>query len=106
MLLPDGTHTISVFIDSGADENFMDTGLATQLGLTCTPLPAPAPARALDGHVLDTVTHRTEPVPLLISGNHHETVSFHVISAPQIPLILGYPWLKRHNPHEIGRAHV
>ncbi len=93
------THIVTVFIDSGADANFMDDALATQLGIKREPLPKPVPASALDGRLLCSVTHRTVPVHLGMSGNHQETLSFHLIHAPCIPVILGYPWLKLHNPH-------
>ncbi|KAI3364481.1 hypothetical protein L3Q82_010834 [Scortum barcoo] len=56
-------------------------------------------ASALDGHLLGTVTHQTEPIHMLLSGNHHETIQFHILHSPRLPLILGYPWLRRHNPH-------
>ncbi|KAI3361597.1 hypothetical protein L3Q82_013737 [Scortum barcoo] len=36
---------------------------------------------------------------MLLSGNHHETIQFHILHSPRLPLILGYPWLRRHNPH-------
>ncbi len=93
------THVVTVFIDSGADANFMDDTLAAQLGIKWEPLPKPVPASALDGRLLCSVTHRTVPVHLGMSGNHQETLSFHLIHAPCIPVILGYPWLKLHNPH-------
>ncbi|KAI3371485.1 hypothetical protein L3Q82_024069 [Scortum barcoo] len=45
------------------------------------------------------VTHRTQPLTLVISGNHTEEIQFLLISAPNTPLILGFPWLATHNPH-------
>ncbi len=36
---------------------------------------------------------------MLISGNHHETLQFHILLSPLQPLVLGYAWLLRHNPH-------
>ena len=42
--------------------------------------------------------HRTVPVNLLVSGNHHKTISLLVITCPFSPVVLGYPWLKTHNP--------
>ncbi|KAI3368652.1 hypothetical protein L3Q82_025654 [Scortum barcoo] len=42
---------------------------------------------------------QTEPIHMLLSGNHHETIQFHILHSPRLPLILGYPWLRRHNPH-------
>lgn len=99
LLLSDNSHTLATFIDSGSDGNIMDEGLAMQLGLERIPLTPPIPARALDGHLLGTVTHQTSPVHMLISGNHHETIQFHLLPSSNIPLILGFPWLRKHNPH-------
>lgn len=70
-----------------------------QLDIELVLLPRPLPASALDGHLLGTVTHQTTPISMLLSGKHHETIQFHVLKSPSLPLILGYPWLRRHNPH-------
>uniref|UniRef100_A0A8D3E617 Retrotransposon-derived protein PEG10 n=1 Tax=Scophthalmus maximus TaxID=52904 RepID=A0A8D3E617_SCOMX len=99
LFLPEGSHALSTFIDSGADASIMDEGLVQQLGIDRVPLPRPVAVHALDGHLLGTVTHQTAPIHMLLSGNHHETVQFHILSSPRIPVILGYPWLRRHNPH-------
>ena len=99
LLLPGGAHTLPTFIDSGADANIMTESLALQLGLERIPLDTPIPAKALDGHLLGTVTHQTSPAHMLLSGNHHETIRFHLLASSNIPLILGYPWLRRHSPH-------
>lgn len=99
LLLPDSSQALAVFIDSGSDASIMDEELMLQLGIDRVPLSRPVPASALDGHLLGTVTHQTVPVHMLLSGNHHETIQFHVLRSPHIPLILGYPWLRRHNPN-------
>ena len=83
----------------GADTNLLDRALAEQLGIEQEPLSQPIKATALDGRLLCTVTHRTIPLRLGMSGNHTELLTFHLIHAPQQPIILGHPWLKRHNPH-------
>lgn len=90
---------ISALVDSGAEGNFLDHELAAQAGFLSEPLPEPITARALDGRILAHVTHTTVPLELLISGNHHDKISFNLISAPRTPVILGYPWLKHQNPH-------
>ena len=97
--LPDSTHTLAALVDSGAEASIMDTELAHQLGLESHRLTPPIPARALDGHLLGTVTHVTTPISMTLSGNHCETIQFHLLCSPGQPLILGYPWLRRHNPH-------
>ena len=90
---------LSILLDSGADDNFIDTGLATQIHIPCQLLPHPKEVFALDGRLLAQVTHRTVPVNLMISGNHRENISFFLIPSPSSPVVLGLPWLRLHNPH-------
>lgn len=45
-----------------------------------------------------TVSHVTLPIKLVLSGNHHEEITFNLITAPNTPVILGFPWLTLHNP--------
>ena len=86
-------------VDSGADENLMDQQLAERLGLEMYPLSKPLDATALDGRLLCQVSHRTQLVRLDIKGNHSELISFHIFHSSLHPLILGLPWLIKHNPH-------
>ena len=90
---------LSVLVNSGADDNFIDSDFITQSNLPSEPLPRPKNVFALDGRLLARVTHRTVPVSLLLSGNHHETISLFIIPSPTSPLVLGLPWLKLHNLH-------
>lgn len=42
---------------------------------------------------------------MLLSSNHHEQIRFHILEQPGLPLIMGFPWLRWHNPNidwEIG----
>ena len=96
LLLSKGSHTLAIFIDSGSDINIIDEELARQLNIQRVPLPHPSPACALDGHLVGTVTHQTTPLHLLLSGNHHETIQFHILKSHRLPFILGFPWLRRH----------
>ena len=72
---------LQALIDSGAEDNLMDEALAKQLGCTVEPLDKPISALALDGKVFTEVTHKTLPVSLVISGNHHESLSFFLITS-------------------------
>lgn len=74
LLLPENSQVLSSLIVSGAVENLIDEGLACQLGTDRLLLPKPVPAHALDSHLLGVVTHQTEPLNLLMSGNHHKTI--------------------------------
>ena len=83
---------ISILVDSGADDSFIDSDFAAQSGI-------PSQLFALDGRLLAHVTHHTIPVFLQLSGNHHKAISFFFIPSPSSPVVLGLPWLKLHNPH-------
>lgn len=88
-----------VLIDSGADESLIDWGLVKQLKIKTVPLSHPVSASALDGRLLFTVTHCTEPIRITINKDHTESMQFHIFESTQHPIILGFPWLKIHNPH-------
>lgn len=47
----------------------------------------------------DPQPRRTRPVTMLLSGNHHELIQFHILDQPNLPLSLEFLWLRRHNPH-------
>ncbi|XP_072133823.1 uncharacterized protein [Mobula birostris] len=86
-------------VDSGADGNFLDKSLALQADNSREPLCTPLDVNALDGRLLARATHCTEPLLLLLSGNHREQIRFNLISCPRAPLVLGHPWLSRRNFH-------
>lgn len=90
--------SLPALIDSGADESFLDRNVVTPLALDTEQLDLPLEANSLNGQLLGSVTEKTVPVLLCISGNHQERISFHVIDCPHTPLILGHPWLVLNNP--------
>ena len=57
---------LQVLVDSGADDNFIDSDFVLQSDLPTEPLPEPKDVFALDGKLLVRVTHRTAPVSLLL----------------------------------------
>ena len=88
------------WVYSGAAGNFIDVSLARRLNLPSEPLSSPLVVTALDGRPLGhgEVTHQTPPLRLSIL-QHQEETSFYLIQSPAFPIVLGYPWLLRHNPH-------
>ena len=72
--------------------------MARQLGVDIIPLDVSMDVSALNGMHLARIEHKTAPLSLLLSGNHQEQISFHLIDSPQTPLVLGHPWLRLHNP--------
>ena len=93
------TLPVQVLIDSGADDNFIDVDLVRQHDLPVFELDEPKKVLGIDGKLLVHVTHKTQPIKLTLSGNHHEHAELYVISSPLTPIVLGLPWLKTHNPH-------
>ena len=91
--------TIPAFIDSGADESFIDHQFALKLGIPVSALQRSLPAFALNGHSLGPVTHQAQPLTLTISGDHVESIRPYVTHSPGTPFILGRPWLELHTPH-------
>ncbi len=78
----------------------MDIAMASRLQVPVNPLSSPLEIIALDGRSIapGSVTKITDP--LTVSVSHHlESMAFYLISSPELPLILGHPWLMRHNPH-------
>ena len=59
--------------------------------------PQPLEASALDESLIFKVTHKTEPLEVIV-GDHHEFIH-HLFHSNQQPLSLGFPLLKEHNPH-------
>uniref|UniRef100_A0AAY4CSJ3 ribonuclease H n=1 Tax=Denticeps clupeoides TaxID=299321 RepID=A0AAY4CSJ3_9TELE len=91
---------LEALLDSGAADNFIDQGLASQLGISLEAVTRFIPVTSVDGHPLQPYPVQSQTQPVLMSiGLHSEHIHFLVISAPSSPLILGYPWLQLHDPH-------
>ena len=89
---------LEIMVDSGADVSLMAISLARELRLRSIPIPVPLSATALDGRFLWQVTHRTSPVTLSFPDHHTETMTFFLVNSSLPPVILGFPWLREHNP--------
>ncbi len=94
-----GSHTGHALLDSGAEGNFLDSATARRWNISTIPLAKPITAWSLGGRPLTTITHVTPFVSLSLSGNHQELIELFIIDSPRVPLVLGLPWLLKHNPH-------
>lgn len=92
------THAL---LDSGAAGNFMSDTFIQEHNITLTSCNSQLTVEALDGRPIGegTVAHITEEVHMQVGVLHHEQIRFYVIHSPHNPVILGLPWLRRHNPH-------
>ena len=85
-------------IDSGATENFIHPRLIAKLGILRSPLSIPITVRNADNseNVLGKITHFTT---LRFQINGHEEISRFLISdIGSEQIMLGLPWLRKHNP--------
>ncbi len=94
-----GSHTGHALLDSGAEGNFLDSATALRWNISTIPLAKPITAWSLGGRPLTTITHVTPFVSLSLFGNHRELIELFIIDSPKVPLVLGHPWLLKHNPH-------
>lgn len=93
-----GAASCLALIDSGAEASFIDEQWAREHGIPLADLEDSTPVFALDGSVISKVRLSTRPVSLSISGNHQETIFFYIFQSPFCPVVLGHPWLAKHNP--------
>ncbi|CAD6939821.1 unnamed protein product [Tilletia controversa] len=86
-------------IDSGATASFLDISFAQNHHLPSFKLSEPLPLNVIDGRPISSgpVTHSSE-VPLHID-THQERLSLHLTTLDRYLIVLGIPWLRRHNPH-------
>lgn len=90
----------SAMVDSGASGNFMDLSFAQRHGVKFQKKLSPVIMETVDGSPLSSgpVDQETEPLEIIITPQHHEVLSFLLISSPHFPVILGLPWLQAQNP--------
>ena len=90
--------SVGALIDSGCDCNFIDESFAKLHNIRINPLDSIIRVRSLDSSPLANITKISETVQFTVSGNHSESIRFHVFRAPHHPIVLGKPWLQRHDP--------
>ena len=94
---PRPIHAVGL-VDSGCSARaFADRKLVQSLGITTTPTPTPRSLLLANGKVADSITeYFVAPIAI---GLHEELCLFFVTNlSPDTPIILGLPWLQRHNP--------
>lgn len=89
---------VSILLDTGSAEfMFVRKSWAMANQLSLIPLPHPRPLYLADGCVSELITHRV--IGFLKLGNHVEEVDALITTlGSKNDVILGFPWLERHNP--------
>ncbi|KAK3544289.1 hypothetical protein QTP86_009141 [Hemibagrus guttatus] len=99
--MSDRCFPVSTLIDSGAAVNLVDRGLVEELGIpTFVCVPA-LRITAIDSQPIGEgyLRHQTELLEFQVGLFHYERLAFYVTSSPANPMIVGFPWLRRHDPH-------
>ena len=90
---------VKALIDSGASGNFMDEEFAKLALLVLTKLNYSIRLTLADGKqsTAGFINHEVRNLHLTY-GHHNEVISFLITKTPGTSVILGMPWLKKHNP--------
>ena len=86
----------TAMIDSGATSNFINRQFVEDQGLDTVPKRFPRHPRAIDGCSLGIVDKEVHGK--LRMEHHEESVILDVAPTGRHPLVLGAPWLHKHNP--------
>ncbi|KAK3534983.1 hypothetical protein QTP70_001946 [Hemibagrus guttatus] len=97
---------VSALIDSGAAVNLIDGALVERLGIPTFPCLPPLRIMAIDSHPIGEgyLKRQTELLNFRVGLFHHERLAFYVTSSPANPVILEFPWLRRHDPQISWRS--
>ncbi|KAK3534572.1 hypothetical protein QTP86_016661 [Hemibagrus guttatus] len=99
-------HRPHALIDSGAAVNLIDGALVEELGIPTFPCLPSLRITAIDSQPIGEgyLKRQTELLDFRVGLFHHEQLAFYVTSSPANPVILGFPWLRRHDPQISWRS--
>ena len=89
---------VEALLDSGATGLFIDSDFVQTKNLTTSKLDRPIPVYNIDGSLNQNGSIQ-ESIDLIVRyQDHTERATFYVTMLGGVPVILGHPWLTRHNP--------
>ena len=97
-LAPDHYVNVTSLVDSGCSaRGFADRKFVQTFGIQTKPTPARRPLLLADGKPAGSISEYF--ITTVTVGTHQEPCLFFVTDlSPDTPIILGLPWLQRHNP--------
>ncbi|KAK3556911.1 hypothetical protein QTP70_022410 [Hemibagrus guttatus] len=98
--------SVPALIDSGAAMNLIDGALVERLGIPTFPCVPSLRITAIDSQPIGEgyLKRQTELLEFRVGLFHQERLAFYVTSSPANPVILGFPWLRRHDPQISWRS--
>ncbi|KAK3549039.1 hypothetical protein QTP70_028515 [Hemibagrus guttatus] len=92
--------SVTALIDSGAAVNLIDGALVEELGIPTFPCVPSLRITAFDSQPIGEgyLTRQTKLLDFRVGLFHHEQLAFYITASPANPVILGFPWLRRHDP--------
>jgi len=87
---------VKALIDSGASSNFMHEETAGRIGVKLTKRKEPQPVKDIQGKTLGWIDSYAK-VTMNIDS-HEEEIKFYIIPLGIHGLVLGLPWLQKHDP--------
>ncbi|KAK3523069.1 hypothetical protein QTP86_012643 [Hemibagrus guttatus] len=102
----DHSVSTSALIDSGAAVNLIDGALVEKLGIPTFPCVPPLKITAIDSQPIGEgyLKSQTELLEFRVGLFHRERLASYVTSSSVNPVILGFPWLRRHDPQISWRS--
>ncbi|KAK3538285.1 hypothetical protein QTP70_034770 [Hemibagrus guttatus] len=102
----DHSVSTSALIDSGVAVNLIDGALVEKLGIPTFPCVPPLKIMAIDSQPIGEgyLKSQTELLEFRVGLFHRERLAFYVTSSPVNPVILRFPWLRRHDPQISWRS--
>ncbi|KAK3517673.1 hypothetical protein QTP70_015559, partial [Hemibagrus guttatus] len=84
----------------GAAINLIDGALVEELGIPTSPCVPSLQITAIDSQLIGEgyLKRQTELLGFQVGLCHYERLAFYVTSSPENPVILGFPWLRHHDP--------
>ncbi|KAK3574553.1 hypothetical protein QTP86_009553 [Hemibagrus guttatus] len=91
---------VSALIDSGAAVNLIDGALVEELRIPTFPCVPALRIMAINSQPIGEgyLKRQTELLEFQVGLFHYKQLAFYVTSSPANPVILGFPWLRRHDP--------
>ncbi len=87
---------LKALLDSGASNNFIHQETARKLGLTPIRKQEPQEVKDIQGKNLGWISHYVKV--MLDAAQHQEIINLNIIPLGIHGLVIGLPWLQKHDP--------